>query len=41
LIYAVRFSPLAEREIAEATARIADITESVEIARDWYSRLKA
>ena len=40
MIYAVRFSPLADREIAEATARIADITGDEQIARDWYAGLK-
>ena len=40
MIYAVRFSPLAEREIAEATSRIADIAEDEQIAREWYALLK-
>jgi len=40
LIYAVRFSPLAIRELAEAAIRIADITADEETGRAWYDGLK-
>ncbi|MES2463207.1 MAG: hypothetical protein V4671_21710 [Armatimonadota bacterium] len=40
MIYAVRLSPGAEREVAEATVRIADIADREDAGIEWYVGLK-
>jgi plasmid stabilization system protein ParE len=40
-VYAVRFSPRAEREAAEATVYLAEMTGDPAIGREWYVGLRA
>jgi plasmid stabilization system protein ParE len=40
-IYAVRFSPHAEQELARAAIRLIELTGSKEFAAEWYGGVKA